>query len=79
MARPASSSGASEASKYPPTEFSLKYATVLAPNGKLISPTEAFGEGGLFDKDVEEKTRLAFKEKCHKIEIWGQKIVLVHT
>jgi hypothetical protein len=59
MARPAS--GASEASKYPPTEFSLKYAKVLAPNGKLITPEEAFGEGGLFDKDVEEKTRLAFK------------------
>jgi hypothetical protein len=28
MARPPSSGGASEASKYPPTEFSLKYAKV---------------------------------------------------
>ena len=64
MARPASS----EASKYPPTEFSLKYAKVLAPNGKLITPEEAFGEGGLFDKDVEEKTRLAFKVTMKKLE-----------
>ena len=51
----------SEASKYPPTEFSIKYAKVLAPNGKLVTPEECFGEGGLYNKDVEEKTRLAFK------------------
>ena len=52
---------APEVSKYPPTEFSVKYAKVLAPNGKLVSPEECFWEGGLYNKDVEEKTRLAFK------------------
>jgi len=62
------SSGASDASKYPPTEFSLKYAKVLAPNGKLCTPEECFGEGGLFNKDVEEKTRLAFKVTMKKLE-----------
>jgi len=58
----------SEASKYPPTEFSLKYTKVLAPNGKLIPPDQVFGEGGLFDKDVEEKTKLAFKVTMKKLE-----------
>jgi len=58
----------SEASKYPPTEFSLKYAKVLAPNGKLVTPEECFGDGGLFNKDVEEKTRLAFKVTMKKLE-----------
>merc|ERR1711887_199078 len=66
MSRP--SSGPSEASKYPPTEFSLKYTKVLAPNGKLIPPDQVFGEGGLFDKDVEEKTKLAFKVTMKKLE-----------
>jgi len=60
--------GPSEASKYPPTEFSLKYAKVLAPNGKLVSPEECFADGGLFNKDVEEKTRLAFKVTMKKLE-----------
>ena len=41
---------------------------VLAPNGKLIPPDQVFGEGGLFDKDVEEKTRLAFKVTMKKLE-----------
>jgi len=62
------SAAPSEASKYPPTEFSLKYTKVLAPNGKLIPPDQVFGEGGLFDKDVEEKTRLAFKVTMKKLE-----------
>ena len=50
----ASSSAQSEAAKYPPSEFSMKYAKVLAPNGKLVGPDVVFGEGGMFDKDVEE-------------------------
>lgn len=58
----------SEASKYPPTEFSIKYTKVLAPNGKLIPPDQVFGENGLFDKDVEEKTKLAFKVTMKKLE-----------
>jgi len=58
----------SEASKYPPTEFSLKYTKVLAPNGKLIPPDQVFGENGLFDKDVEEKTKLAFKVTIKKLD-----------
>ena len=41
---------------------------VLAPNGKLIPPDQVFGEGGLFDKDVEEKTKLAFKVTMKKLE-----------
>lgn len=62
-----SSSAASElAMKYPPSEFSLKYAKVLAPNGKLVAPDVVFGEGGMFDKDVEEKTKLAFKVTMKK-------------
>lgn len=36
--------------KYPPTEFSTKYAAVLAPKGKLVSPKDVFGEEGCFDK-----------------------------
>jgi hypothetical protein len=43
--------------KYPPTEFSQKYSAVLAPKEKLVSPKDVFGEKGVFDKDVEEKTR----------------------
>jgi len=66
MSRP--SSGPSEASKYPPTEFSLKYAKVLAPEGKLVGPDQVFGENGRFDKDVEEKTKLAFKVTMKKLE-----------
>eukprot|EP00088_Acartia_fossae_P002490 TRINITY_DN11005_c0_g1_i1.p1 TRINITY_DN11005_c0_g1~~TRINITY_DN11005_c0_g1_i1.p1 ORF type:complete len:399 (-),score=115.65 TRINITY_DN11005_c0_g1_i1:427-1623(-) len=57
-----------EVSKYPPTEFSIKYAKVLAPQGKLVTPEECFGEGGLYDKDVEEKTKLAFKVTMKKLE-----------
>lgn len=67
---------APEVSKYPPTEFSLKYAKVLAPNGKLVTPEECFGEGGLYNKDVEEKTRLAFKvtmKKLDKINVASEK------
>jgi len=56
-----------EGSKYPPSEFSQKYARVLAPNGKLLSPAEVFGESGLFDKEVEEKTRTAFKVTMKKL------------
>lgn len=68
-----SSSAASElAMKYPPSEFSLKYAKVLAPNGKLVAPDVVFGEGGMFDKDVEEKTKLAFKVTMKKLEKFGQ-------
>ena len=57
-----------DAGKYPPTEFSQKYASVLAPKGKLISPEDVFGEGKAFDKDVEEKTRQAFKVTIRKLE-----------
>ena len=39
-----------EGGKYPPTEFSTKYAAVLAPKGKLVSPKDVFGEEGCFDK-----------------------------
>ena len=53
---------------YPPTEFSQKYGPVLAPKGKLVAPSDVFGEGGLFDKDVEEKTRLAFKVTMKKLD-----------
>ena len=66
MSPPSTGSAQSDASKYPPTEFSLKYAKVLAPNGKLVSPDQVFGEGGIFDKDVEEKTKLAFKVTMKK-------------
>jgi len=69
---PSTGSAPSEASKYPPTEFSLKYAKVLAPNGKLVTPDQVFGEGGMFDKDVEEKTKLAFKVTMKKLEKLGQ-------
>ena len=39
-----------DGSKYPPTEFSQKYAAVLSPKGKLVSPKDVFGEEGCFDK-----------------------------
>ena len=69
MARVGESSGAgSEGAKYPPSEFSQKYARVLAPNGKLVSPSDVFGEAGVFGKDVEEKTRLAFKVTMKKLD-----------
>jgi len=58
----------SEGTKYPPSEFSQKYSKVLAPDGKLVSPEDVFGEGKMFDKDVEEKTRLAFKVTLKKLE-----------
>ncbi len=53
---------------YPPTEFSQKYSPVLAPKGKLVAPSDVFGENGVFDKDVEEKTRTAFKVTIKKLE-----------
>jgi len=69
----ASSSAQSEmAMKYPPSEFSLKYAKVLAPDGKLMAPDVLFGEGGRFDKDVEDKTKLAFKVTMKKLEKFSQ-------
>jgi len=74
MAPTGSSSAPSppEAVKYPPSEFSVKYAKVLAPNGKLVAPDVVFGEGGMFDKDVEEKTKLAFKVTMKKLDKFGQ-------
>ena len=54
--------------KYPPTEFSAKYAAVLAPKGKLVSPSDIFGESGVFGEDVEEKTRQAFKVTMKKLD-----------
>jgi len=54
--------------RYPPTEFSQKYAAVLAPKGKLVSPSDVFGENGVFGDDVEEKTRQAFKVTMKKLE-----------
>ncbi len=53
---------------YPPTEFSQKYGPVLAPKGKLVAPSDVFGEAGIFDKDVEEKTRQAFKVTMKKLD-----------
>ena len=54
--------------KYPPTEFSAKYAAVLAPKGKLVSPSDIFGESGVFGEDVEEKTKQAFKVTMKKLD-----------
>ena len=54
--------------KYPPTEFSSKYAAVLAPKGKLVSPGDIFGESGVFGEDVEEKTKQAFKVTMKKLD-----------
>merc|ERR1719384_3118235 len=34
----------------------------------MVSPEDVFGEGKMFDKDVEEKTRLAFKVTLKKLE-----------
>jgi len=39
---------------------------------KLVGPDVVFGEGGMFDKDVEEKTKLAFKVTMKKLEKFGQ-------
>ena len=58
----------SEGTKYPPSEFSQKYAPVLAPKGKLVSPKDVFGEDGLFGKDVEDKTRQAWKVTMKKLD-----------
>ena len=55
-------------SRYPPTEFSQKYSAVLAPKGKLVSPSDVFGEAGVFGEDVEEKTKQAFKVTMKKLE-----------
>jgi len=69
MARVGSGSGeGGGSSKYPPSEFSQKYAPVLAPKGKLVSPSDVFGENGMFGKDVEDKTRQAFKVTMKKLE-----------
>lgn len=57
-----------EGSKYPPSEFSQKYAPVLAPKGKLVSPSDVFGENGIFGKDVEDKTRQAWKVTMKKLD-----------
>ena len=54
--------------RYPPTEFSQKYAAVLAPKGKLVSPSDVFGEAGVFGDDVEEKTKQAFKVTMKKLD-----------
>ena len=61
-------SGADVGARYPPTEFSQKYAAVLAPKGKLVSPSDVFGESGVFGDDVEEKTRQAFKVTMKKLD-----------
>jgi len=57
-----------DGNKYPPVEFSQKYAAVLAPKGKLVSPKDVFEGEGAFDKDVEEKTRQAFKVTMKKLD-----------
>ena len=44
------------------------YPKVLAPDGKLMAPDVLFGEGGRFDKDVEDKTKLAFKVTMKKVQ-----------
>ena len=49
-----------DGNKYPPTEFSQKYAAVLAPKGKLISPKDVFGEEGCFDKGYTHTHTLTF-------------------
>lgn len=60
--------GAGGVNKYPPAEFSQKYGRVLAPNGRLSTPEEVFGEAKLFDKEVEEKTKLAFRVTMKKLD-----------
>lgn len=60
--------GGQEGNKYPPSEFSQKYAPVLAPKGKLVSPKDVFGDNGCFGADVEEKTRQAFKVTMKKLD-----------
>ena len=47
-----------DGNKYPPTEFSQKYAAVLAPKEKLVSPKDVFGEEGCFDKGKDPRQRL---------------------
>ena len=41
---------------------------MLAPNGRLSTPEEVFGEAKLFDKEVEEKTKLAFRVTMKKLD-----------
>ena len=41
---------------------------MLAPKNFLSTPEEVFGEGKLFDKEVEEKTRLAFRVTMKKLD-----------
>ena len=45
-----------------------RYSRVLAPKNFLSTPEEVFGEGKLFDKEVEEKTRLAFRVTMKKLD-----------
>ena len=45
-----------------------RYSRVLAPKNFLSTPEEVFGEGKLFDKEVEEKTRLKMEEERRKRE-----------
>lgn len=40
----------------------------MAPKNFLSTPEEVFGEGKLFDKEVEEKTRLAFRVTMKKLD-----------
>jgi len=54
--------------KYPPSEFSQKYAKVLAPEGLLVAPEEMFGMGKPYGKDTEVKTMLAFKVTLKKLD-----------
>ena len=51
--------------KYPPTEFSTKYAAVLAPKGKLVSPKDVFGEEGCFDKGWWTNKKTPSRSRAH--------------
>ena len=48
--------------------YICRYSRVLAPKNFLSTPEEVFGEGKLFDKEVEEKTRLAFRVTMKKLD-----------
>ena len=65
-------SGGLTGEKYPPSEFSQKYASVLAPQGKLLSPKDVFGEGKPFGDDVKERTKEAFKLTVKKLDKLNQ-------
>ncbi len=54
---------------YPPSEFSQKYAPVMAPNGELLTPKDVFGIGGPFAGGVaKDRTKQAFKVTIKKLE-----------